>query len=85
MTLYKQPDERTCSMSTYQQLWHIILTIIVVGLEHLPELGVRVDNIWNTLGRVKSGDLYDILTQRPFELVHLLFGAQGAEFTHVEI
>ena len=73
-------------MPTYQQLGHIILVVIhIVRLEHFSELDIRVDDIRNTLGRVKSGDLYDVVPQRPFELMHLLFSTEGAEFAHIEV
>ena|ERR1700683_3481114 len=73
-------------MPTYQQLGHINLSEIpIVPLEHLPKLDIRVNDIRNTLGRVKSGDLHNIVPQWPFELMYLLFSAEGAEFAHIEV
>lgn len=72
-------------MSTNQHLGVILIVEICgVRLEEATEPDIRVDDIRDTLSRVETGDLDDIVAVGPAELVHLLLDAQIAELSHVE-
>jgi hypothetical protein len=72
------------SMTANQQLRLVVLVHVrSVRLEEFAELHVRVNDVRNTLRWVEASNLYKIFAIRPFELVHLFFGAKVAEFGHV--
>jgi hypothetical protein len=70
------------SVPTKQQLRVIVLIKICLE-EELAELGVRIDDIWNSFGRVESSDLHNVIACRPLKFMHLLFRTQATEFAHI--
>ena len=73
------------TVSTNQELGNLrYLSLPVLG-EELAELGVRLEDVGDTLRGVESGNLDDIFTAGPPKLVHLLLDAQTPELAHVEL
>jgi hypothetical protein len=73
------------SVPTDQQLRVLILSQVRLSrLQEAAEPRVRVDDVRNSLRRIKASDLNDVLANRPLQLVHLFFHTHVAEFSHVE-
>ena len=69
------------AMSTNEKLWDLIRGNF--ALEEYTELGIRVEDVGNTLGWVETSNLDDVFACRPAQLNHLLLDAQVAELSHV--
>lgn len=54
-------------------------------VETSPELAERVDDVWDTLGRVEPSDLANVSTSRPQKLVHANVAALRLEHPHVVV
>ena len=72
------------TVTTDEHLRSLISIVVLVSLQQFTELGVRVNNVGDTLGRIESGNLDNVVTFRPLELGHLLLDAKAAEFSHIE-
>jgi len=71
------------TMSTDQELGNLRFLSLSVSREERTELGVRLEDVGDTLGGIESGNLDDIFATGPLELVHLLFDAHAPELAHV--
>lgn len=71
------------TMSTDQQLGRLVR--VDIAFAQLAEARIRVDHIRDTLGRVETGNLHNVVTSGPGKFGHLVAHAQAAEFTHVEL
>ena len=73
------------TVSADQELGNLGFFGLSVRGEESTELGVRLEDVLDTLSGVESGNLDDIFTARPPKLVHLLLDAQAPELAHVEL
>ena len=73
------------TVSTDQELRSLSFFNLSARGEEFAELGVRLENVGDTLGGVESGNLDDVSTAGPSELVHLLFDAHAPELAHIEL
>ena len=73
------------TVSTDQELGSLRFFDLSARREEFAELGVRLENVGNTLGRVESSNLDNISTAGPPELVHLFLDTHAPEFAHVEL
>ena len=71
------------TVATDQELGNFRFLGLSVGGEEFAELGIRLEDVGDTLGGVESGDLDDVFTAGPLELVHLLLDAHAPELAHV--
>ena len=71
------------TVSANQELGDLGLVCLSVGSEKFTELGVRLEDVWDTLGGIETGNLDDVFTARPLEFVRLLLDAHAPEFAHV--
>ncbi len=72
------------AMSTNEQLRDLCYGADTT-LKQDAELGVRIDDVGNTLGWIETSDLDNKDALGPYELVHLIFGAQAAGLTKIEL
>jgi len=71
------------AVSADQELGSVRFFKLSTRSEEFTELGVRLENVWDTLGGVESSDLNNVSTAGPSELVHLLLDAHAPELAHV--
>ena len=73
------------AVSTDQELGDLRFFSLSVRGEEFAELGVRLEDVGDTLGGIESGNLDNIFTAGPTKLVHLLLDAQAPELAHVKL
>lgn len=71
------------AVATDQELGNLRFLSLSVRSEEFTELGVRLEDVGDTLSGVEPGNLDDISTAGPLELVHLLLDTHAPELAHV--
>ena len=71
------------TVSTDQELGDLRFFSLSVRGEEFTELGVRLEDVGDTLSGIESGNLDNIFTAGPPKFVHLLLDAQAPELAHV--